>query len=137
MAKAAGTGVIDGNSPAGNPKVWATQKEADQEAEIKDLRRQLAQAQAVIDKLPKTADGMPVVRGDTLYVYCRRAGLYRPREGRRAWDCKVRDIRHDENHGWKLRVYVSGSHMEWFWATDCYSTREAAEAAKKDGRSAQ
>jgi len=56
--------------------------------------------QAIVDKLPKTADGVPVVPGDIAYT----------------------------TDGRSMRINTSASgHV----ISDCYSTREAAEAAKE------
>lgn len=73
-----------------------------------ELEEKVAELQAIVDKLPRTADGVPVVPGMVLHyrrgwqVLGAMVGEYADREG--DWHCVAID--------------------------DCYSTRQAAEAAK-------
>lgn len=78
----------------------------EQEAEITRLR-------AIVDKLPKTADGVPVVPGeDMVWVYGRQMMM----------DVETQDNREAE-HRFVLVSQVCG----------CWSSREAAENAKEQG----
>lgn len=70
---------------------------------------------AIVDKLPKTADGVPVVPGRD-FVYWRYDS-----EGRR-WHVLNR----------LMVLPVGGGASEPL--SECYSTREAAEAAKAEGK---
>ena len=82
--------------------------------------------QAIVDRLPKTADGVPIVPHDqpTVWVFTKRTGLYRPGEPAQWWDMIV----HSYEDG-KLVGFVGGSHMAKIDPSECYSTKEAAEAA--------
>ena len=77
------------------------------EAEVERL-------QAIVDKLPKMADGVPVIDGET--VYCRypkhgiATGTYRAEDS---------EVVVETDDDWVTVVSIS----------DCYSTRKAAEAA--------
>lgn len=79
-----------------------------------DLQRQVAELTAKLDALPKTADGVPVTTGMKVYRYCRGR--------RRAVEC-VGELEGRAHDG---IANVS--------TDDCYSTREAAEAARDAGR---
>ena len=82
------------------------------------LRRQLAQAKAIVDKLPKTADGVSVVPGMEVW----------------RWDAYLKCVKQCVVD----RVYQNGgvglsfhdNDEGGFVSTQLYSTREAAEAAK-------
>ena len=75
------------------------------------LQAQLATQQAIIDKLPKTADGVGVSEGDIVF-----------RETRTTGEIEEHDIR-------IIARAVIGKHCIDVTLDDCYSTREAAEAA--------
>lgn len=82
-------------------------------AEIDDLRARLDAAlrenaglAAIVERLPKTADGVPVVPGDVVF---HPTGHYSHVTDRRG-----------------VRLYGNG---EWVDIESCYSTIEAAEAA--------
>lgn len=81
------------------------------QAENAELRQQLAEAKAVIDKLPKTADGVPVVAGMSLY---HSSGEF----------STVSEV---------SIVVVNCGHQIVEHASRYYSTREAAEAARAKG----
>jgi hypothetical protein len=75
------------------------------------LRRQLSTLQAIVDKLPKTADGVPVVPGMTLWYWSKKHGPQRLEAVMRTTDgCNDFDL-----------------NIESF----LHSTREAAEAAQE------
>jgi hypothetical protein len=79
------------------------------EREVSNLRQQLAEAQAIIDKLPKTTDGVPVWPGMVVWYLFRgipysTLALAFTKNGR-------------------VMSYAGG------WTEGVYSTREAAEAA--------
>lgn len=82
---------------------------AEQDAEIKRLR-------AIVDKLPKTADGVPVVPGDDLWSHY-----------------------YNEVIGVKMPWLAVGPNEDGRGQTGydparCFSTREAAIAASKEGK---
>ena len=72
---------------------------------------EIERLRAIVDKLPKTADGVPVVPGMKLFFLC-------PFENRITSDQVFQD-----------RPEVGGMTIE---VSNCYSTREAAEAAGGD-----
>ena len=86
------------------------------------LRNQLARLQAIVDKLPKTADGVPVVPGMRLYPL-------------HPIDLEA----HIEDYG-TVTVALwdenSGVHLihgyDSFRVGNCYSTKEAAEAGEDE-----
>lgn len=79
-----------------------------------DLLEENKRLQAIVDKLPKTADGVPVAPGDKVY----RAGEYTSAQLTIARDLP------EYNGGWQDgRVRIE----------NCYSTREAAQAALDKG----
>jgi hypothetical protein len=92
-----------------------------QQAEIERL-------QAIVDRLPKTADGVPVIVAEipTLWVFCRRRGLYRPNEGEVLCEFYVDELVDGDFCG-----MVEGSHRGRYPAAGCYSTCEAAEQARQ------
>jgi hypothetical protein len=80
------------------------------------LRRQLAAANVIIARLPKTNDGVPILAGT--YVWVRWGKNRIPTE------LEARFI------GAKSVVlYLSEANAGGYVPSDCYSTREAAEAA--------
>lgn len=104
--------------PTCQPEVFAKVSQ-----EYADLRRQVAALQAIVDKLPKTKDGVPAVPGDV--VYHDNGGGY----------IEAGLVALDADGAW----IVSPNHTLKIWnVCDCYSTREAlptgqtgAEEAKK------
>ena len=94
------------------PELWPVL-----EAHVEGLHR----LQAIVDKLPKTADGVPVTPGTTLW-FCDPFGKTK------SWKIG-RDLRA------KTTVLVeadpAGNEFEEYGPADCYSTREAAEKAKE------
>jgi hypothetical protein len=105
------------------------------EAERDELARRLAEAEAraeaaeaVVAKLPKTADGVPVVPGQTVFANWPHGPT-------------VRCYAKHEAHGPDMVVFGEGSTVVnglscgiRVFVSDCYSTREAAEAAKESPR---
>lgn len=83
----------------------------------RDAIAEVARLQAIVDKLPKTADGVVVLPGMTLYEHCWMEPFH------------VREL-----------VAVSDDVKRSEWMCDdgeidplqCYSTREAAEAAERE-----
>jgi len=88
--------------------------------EASDRAAEITRLRAIVEKLPKTADGVPVVPGDELWVRHPDGGC----AGTRRW------WKHP-SLGWS----VGFEHMqnEPIDVSSCYSTREAAEAAKEGG----
>ena len=81
-------------------------------AEIRELR-------AIVDKLPVTADGVPVVPGeDTVWRWSSILGWV---------ECQI-ETSEPEDGGWE---YVLCTSLIGGGVDSCYSTREAAEAAKE------
>jgi hypothetical protein len=79
---------------------------------------------AIVDKLPATADGVPVVPGMAVWT---PVGMFNgPEAGpRKHYGLVILD---DSELLGEVDEYV------WtFYAKSCYSTREAAEAASADG----
>ena len=80
-----------------------------------ELRARIAKLEAIVEKLPKTADGVPVVPGQDVFDYNRYEVFVRHVE--------MEAFEYDDDGG---KCAFGGIH-------DCYSTREAAEAAKEEG----
>jgi len=76
--------------------------------------REIERLRAIVDRLPKTADGMPITPG--MKVWFQRS----------------------RNHGWEVTAELVGGYWDTFkdWhcidfdGQRCFSTREAAEAAR-------
>ena len=83
----------------------------DAEEEATMQAGELERRQAIIDKLPKTADDVPVVPG--------KDRVFHPNE--RCTEGNLQALRLDTDNG--------ASCFRWYLIQDCYSTREAAEAA--------
>lgn len=90
---------------------------------IQWLEAERERLEAIIDKLPKTADGVPVTPGLTVfYSY---------------GDIVAFPMRVQEFSEWCVMdgvatAFAEGRHEDvfhLFYTTECYSTREAAEAA--------
>jgi hypothetical protein len=75
-----------------------------------DLRAENERLKEVVEKLPKTADGVPVVPGMTIY-----------------------DLRPSGCTPFFVSAVFEKASKHNMYA-DCYSTREAAEAAQKGGK---
>lgn len=89
---------------------------ADAAAEIERLR-------AIVDRLPKTADGASIVNGDRIYeAPCTISGRV-----------VEHSVQHVDDDGW-LVISDDGSYEPPIIAnlSRCYSTREAAEAAAEE-----
>jgi len=81
---------------------------------IAALHKQLAEAKAVIERLPKTKDGVPVTPGMSVWVD----------HGSDAYE----EDRYEEGQWWpdeSCDIYGDG---EYIALVDCYSAREAAVA---------
>lgn len=84
------------------------------------LRTRVAQLEAIVAKLPTTADGVPVVPGEHVYREC-----YKCAKGWREsdiWAFSVLPMSHCARTNHQDRLY-------YYLVSDCYSTRAAAEAA--------
>jgi len=84
-------------------------------AEVKRLRE-------IVDRLPKTADGMPVMQGDTLF-------------GVSEIDGRIIRLTADEPTLWAAIEDLPDEGVSderiWDFCANAYSTREAAEGAKE------
>ena len=91
---------------------------------IDELTEQLAQAEAentrlraIVDRLPKTADGVPVVQGDTLF-------------GVSEIDGRIVRLTADEPTLWAAIEDLPDEGVSdervWYFCVNAYSTREAA-----------
>ena len=79
----------------------------------KDSDDQAEELRAIVDKLPKTADGVPVVLGMNVW-----------------WPTDSPHIVREMGHPHGLVLDTDRSRTYYVPASDCFSTREAAEAAK-------
>ena len=101
---------------------WAT--------EIEATERELAEKQAVVEKLPKTADGVRVSLGDEVWY---PLDFYSDKTPA-ATSCAV--VMSDEGCSkWAVQAWLPGRNkafttMKMLAVSDCYSTREAAAAAR-------
>lgn len=100
--------------------------------EYDEVVRKAEELQAVVDAVDKTADGVPIIMSDhpIVFVFTKRTGLYRPGESADWWEMPVKTF-----DGEYLRGMVAGTHMGAFRPGDCYSTLEAAEAAREEAGS--
>ncbi len=87
------------------------------------LKNQIARLQAIVDKLPKTMDGVPVIFGD--FVWKKRGGEMLT--GTIGSDCELGRSMVDVCNA-DLPTADNDVTLE---ISECYSTREAAEAAQK------
>ncbi len=97
-------------------------------AELIDARAELAKLRAVVGKLPKTADGVPVAPGDTVW-YLRY--IREPERCVIAGYSSSDSVCCPDNPG-SVYFKPSGFSAIWNW-NNAYSTRELAEAAMKAG----
>jgi len=81
-----------------------------------DLRRRCAELEALVDRLPETQDGVRVVPGMSIYLL---------RDGE-IFEILVTEIQHYDG-AWEV-------YYDWdcYPVDECYSTREAAEAAGEE-----
>jgi len=87
--------------------------------------RQVRELETIVDRLPKTADGVPVVPGMEVWVPCETAGYWGQKPGK-AVKFMVDWIR---SQGTPIHLqFVQGQPYQ-ILAERCYSTREVAEAA--------
>jgi len=77
------------------------------QAKIAELEAEIAELEDIVDKLPTTADGVPVVPGMEIWHPDGRTGTA------------------------SIAYYGRGCFPSYVVAEYCYSTREAAEAAKE------
>ena len=95
-----------------HPSVWYCWAEKCYQCVGEDAAVEIGRLRAIVDKLPKTANGVPVVPGMKL------------------WDANVSLAPYGP-----IDVVMAGNDgdyyqpHEWDW-DNCYSTKEAAEAAK-------
>ncbi len=99
----------------------------DAEEEATTQAAELERLRAIVDKLPKAADGVPVVPGMELYL------IWTPVVGGNK--CRTRDckgiIEWDEGVIMKWNMSGGTPASQHIAIKDCYSTRAAAEAAKE------
>ena len=100
------------------------------------VQREVEYLKAIVDKLPKTADGVPVTLG--MVVYCDMSG--RPGWSSAGYTVVAGEVG-CENGEWCSKMCGCLSESESrpvSWAfervSECYSTREAAEAAAKGNK---
>lgn len=89
---------------------------------------EIERLRAIVDKLPKTADGVAVIvhDGQVVYVFTTLQGLFRPGQKASWHELVVRGF-----DGTRLEGFVAGSHIDAFFPEQCYSTQKAAESAKE------
>lgn len=90
------------------------------------IREEAKAALAIIARLPKTADDVPVIVHEhpVVFVFTKRKGLYRPGEKADWWEMVV-----DMFDGECFSGVVAGSHRAAFRSGYCYSTYKAAMMA--------
>ncbi len=93
------------------------------ERECASLRVELAKLR---DKLPKTADGVTVTHGSYVFV-----GPLGDERRFRVWPSSVERV---WPVGTDVEMLLCGGHAGEVFPEDCYSTREAAEAARETQR---
>jgi len=97
------------------------------EQELARVYDQVKQLRAIVDRLPKTADGFPIVPGMTVFIpHPRPSNLITEREVVAPYG-KVACLTKEPAHN---GCCESTTHRQ---ARECYSTREAAEGAKGEG----
>lgn len=84
-----------------------------------DLPGELEKLQAVVEKQPKTADGVPIMLHDKVWI--------RAHTNNELSHCEVDTIHSDGMIG-----VIVGYGLWGRFAKDCFSTREAAEAKEND-----
>jgi hypothetical protein len=94
-------------------------KSENQRSAIAVAQQRIAALQAIVDRLPKTRDGVPITPG--MEVWTRR--LY---DGK-LFSARVEKIVIDEDG---LYLVLAGSGARVRDPDECFSTREAAEAAE-------
>ncbi len=103
----------------------ATYLERDALYEICDIAQRQAdeikRLQSIVDKLLKTADGVPIVPDGTQWVYVRQEDGQPPYEMR---------VTHTDTFEWISGT--GGDGLSHAYLPDCYSTLEAAMAAPID-----
>ena len=92
------------------------------EISYKGMQERAEEAEAVVEKLPKTADGVSIVPGMTVYIFV--GGHIDEREVRGPYGLACLLVREPARHG-----ACEGTRHEL--AGSCYSTREAAETARE------
>ena len=106
--------------------LWEWRFFGELEAEVERLRTELAARDAVIDKLPRTADGVPIVPPMDVWI------SRRPVSGSNYFVKRMQAKCIDWFAGeWLVRNRNSSS-LTCEEAKDCYSTRKAAEAGESD-----
>lgn len=113
-------------------RLYASGREQPQRAAA--MLRQAARDAAIVERLPRTADGVPVVPGMKVYKFDTHDGEMRCHvvEPFYEWsdpDDGDADDEYPLGVPWAFHCGIGKS------ATDCYSTRAAAEAAAKGGAS--
>lgn len=98
---------------------WAEAYDQDIPALIEEVRR----LRAIVDKLPKTADGVTVVPGDVVWMLAMHGGVEGQPAELAVWETEVIDQDTDSREQTVCHS-IAG----------CYSTSEAAEAAKEGAK---
>lgn len=85
------------------------------------LGRERKRLQAIVDKLPTTADGVPIVPEMTVWVIGNFGSIVRSVRELVVYDVSSLQCSDGDRYRWSAR--------------DCYSTRKAAEAAAEAAKS--
>ena len=94
-------------------------------ADNTSIGEECASLRAIVDRLPKTADGVAILPADDVWVLDSKHGCPK---GVYAIQCMVSTI---DDAGPELVFH--GKRYGIKHGDDCYSTREAAESAKREG----
>ena len=97
---------------------------ADAGANIDKLEAEVERLQAIVDKLPKTADGVPVVPGMNCYFRSHPLGMIHK-------DAGIVSVGRSRD-GESYEVFLRDDNGDEWWAIlpeEVFSTREAAEEA--------
>jgi hypothetical protein len=92
-------------------------------ATIREQEAEIERLHAIVDKLPKTADGVPTLPSNSTrlwYVHPYSGEVYE-----RTYEVDLDDARSHRSHVRDERTEVT-----WISVRECYSTLEAAEKAK-------
>ncbi len=92
-------------------------------AALKKKDERIAELEAVVEKLPKTADGVPIVHGSSVWDVCKNS------YAKGMCECHVEtSLRNDSGDGnWDPPLEIE----DFYDLENLYSTREAALAAKE------
>lgn len=108
-------------------KCWWCQSQSEYEtlrAEVERLTREKAELRAIVDKLPKTADGVPVVVGMRFWI---KSDVVDPEPDFDGWVVTGIGPEYATEHSHYDWVRTDG--IGWLTTTAIYSTEAAARAA--------